>query len=220
MTFDVEGVHQIARTGWQQTFEVFCICRHCKLSTVFRTRSSNPEFERTRGNEDLALFSQVLNQYYDVLGFVGLKDLNSVKAPEHVPESIVTVFDEGATCLQVECWNAAATMFRLCVDLATKPLLPDQDRDGLNNHIRRTLGARLNWLFDNRILPEALRSLSTCIREDGNDGAHEGSLTKSDSEDLLDFTVALLERLYTEPERIRLAGERRDSRRSGGAGPP
>lgn len=59
-----------------------------------------------------------------------------------------------------------------------------------------------------------LRELSLCIKEDGNDGAHAGSLTKDDAEDLLDFTFALLERIYTEPERLRLAQERRNARRS------
>jgi hypothetical protein len=52
-----------------------------------------------------------------------------------------------------------------------------------------------------------------CIKEDGNDGAHEGTLKKEDAEDILDFTVALLSRLYTEPERLRLAKLRRDKRR-------
>jgi hypothetical protein len=74
------------------------------------------------------------------------------------------------------------------------------------------LGPRLKWLFDNKHLPEALRELSLCIKEDGNDGAHVGSLSKSDAEDVLDFSASLLERLYTEPEQLRIAKERRDKR--------
>jgi hypothetical protein len=50
-------------------------------------------------------------------------------------------------------------------------------------------------------------------KEDGNDGAHAGTLTKEDAEDLLDFATALFERMYTEPERLRLARERREKRR-------
>jgi Domain of unknown function (DUF4145) len=73
----------------------------------------------------------------------------------------------------------------------------------------------LQWLFERGYLPSDLRELSTCIREDGNDGAHAGTLTKQDAEDLLDFTRALLERLYTEPQRLRLAEERRRMRREG-----
>jgi hypothetical protein len=48
-------------------------------------------------------------------------------------------------------------------------------------------------LFENDRLPVGLRELSACIREDGNDGAHAGTLTKEDAEDLLDFTHALLD---------------------------
>src|SRR5205807_66538 len=119
-----------------------------------------------------------------------------VAPPEHVPDPIAKVFREGATCLNVECWNAAGTMFRVCVDLATRPMLPRQEVPGLNNKTRRDLGLRLPWLFDNGKLPTDLRGLSTAIREDGNDGAHQGTLTKEDAEDLLDFTTALLERIF------------------------
>jgi len=51
-------------------------------------------------------------------------------------------------------------------------------------------------------------------RERRNDGAHAGSLTKVDAEDLLDFTTSLLERLFTEPERLKLAEARRAARRT------
>ena len=83
----------------------------------------------------------------------------------------------------------------------------------MNAKIRRSLGLRLPWLFAQGLLPVAVQELSACIKEDGNDGAHVGSLTQADAEDLMDFTIALLERLYTEPERLRLAQARRDSRR-------
>jgi hypothetical protein len=106
----------------------------------------------------------------------------------------------------------------LCVDLATRSMLPSEEVEGLNAKVRRDLGLRLPWLFDKGLLPATLKELSSCIKEDGNDGAHAGTLKKSDAEDLLDFTAALLERMYTEPERLRLAQERRDARRSKGKG--
>ena len=123
------------------------------------------------------------------------------------------MFNEGATCLAVGCYNAAGTMFRLTIDLVTRDMLPDEDVEGLNRRVRRNLGLRLPWLFDNGRLPEALREISSCVREDGNDGAHAGTLTRQDAEDLLDFSRILLERIFTEPERLRLAQERRRQRR-------
>jgi hypothetical protein len=154
-----------------------------------------------------------LNKYVTVKGHISLKDGVSVEPPEFLPKDIESVFSEGATCVAVGCYNAAGTMFRLCVDLATKSMLPAEDAPGLNAKTRRDLGLRLPWLFANGILPESLRDLSSCIKEDGNDGAHAGSLTEADAADLLDFSTALLERIYTEPERLRLAKERRDARR-------
>lgn len=150
------------------------------------------------------------------MGYISLKDSTPVEPPEHLPDNIRSVFNEGARCQAVGCFNAAAAMYRLCVDLATKARLPEEDTNGLNSKIRHNLGLRLPWLFDQGLLPETLRELSSSIKDDGNDGAHAGTLTKEDAEDLLDFTVALLERLYTEPERLRLARARREARRSQG----
>jgi len=146
-------------------------------------------------------------------GYVSLKDAASRKPPDYLPETIDAVFREGAACLSIECANAAGTMFRLCVDLSTKSMFPKEEVEGLNSKVRRDLGLRLQWLFNNKILPESMRELSSCVKDDGNDGAHEGTLKKEDAEDLLDFTYALLERIYTEPERLRFVKERRLSRR-------
>ncbi len=94
----------------------------------------------------------------------------SIEPPDHLPKNIESVFREGATCIAVGCYNAAGTMFRLCVDLATKSMLPAEDTPGLNARTRRDLGLRLPWLFENGRLPESLKDLSSCIKEDGNDG--------------------------------------------------
>ncbi|EHS7043753.1 DUF4145 domain-containing protein [Escherichia coli] len=103
-------------------------------------------------------------------------------------------------------------MFRLCLDYATKDLLPKGDTEP-NQKIRRSLGLRMNWLFDNQRLPETLRDLAECVKDDGNDGAHEGALDYAAAEDLEEFTYILLERLYTEPQRLAQAKERREDRR-------
>ncbi|WP_232834592.1 DUF4145 domain-containing protein [Rhodoferax ferrireducens] len=104
-------------------------------------------------------------------------------------------------------------MFRLSVDLATQELLPPASEvGGPNGRQRRDLGLRLQWLFDNGKLPEELHDLAHCIKEDGNDGAHRGTLSEADAEDMLDFTVHLLERRYTLPKRILDAAARRAER--------
>ena len=216
ITFNLLSAFEVGtKYSWQHWYEAFCICRRCLRSTVFvladKETSSNKMIDNFGSLEKVG---GVVNHLVRVETFICIKDLAIIQPPEHLPDSIKAAFFEGSKCYSFDCYNASGTMFRLSIDLATKSLLPENNTNGLNDNIRRSLGLRLNWLFDQRILPETMRELSTCIKEDGNDGAHAGSLCKDDIEDLIDFTKALLERLYTEPERLRLAKERRDARRN------
>lgn len=201
---------------WQTHWEAFCQCGHCEKTTIFCLKQLKVEFAGALlGANGLAGVKGAVNAYVGIKGFISSKDKATIQAPEHLPRNIRAAFDEGALCMAVGCFNAGGTMFRLCLDMATMSLLPDENINGLDHRIRRSLGWRLIWLFDNNLLPRSLEELSACVKEDGNDGAHEGTLERVDAEDLLDFTVAVLERMFTEPERLRLAGERRAERRRG-----
>lgn len=215
ITFDVTAAkHYRIEYGWQYWYEAFGICRNCGRTTIFvLSESVNGNYDHAH-KVGLLKVEGALNKYVDVKGHISLKDSSSIDPPQFLPKEIESVFREGATCLAVGCYNAAGTMFRLCVDLSTRSMLPAEDVPGLNRKTRRDLGLRLPWLFENGFLPAALSDLSSCIKEDGNDGAHAGNLSEADASDLLDFSVALLERIFTEPERLRLAKERRDARRS------
>lgn len=214
ITFDVKSSHHATTNhGWQPWFESFSVCRHCNKSTVFLLSLRQYEAREEVIRSGLSKWPGSLNTIVDIEGFISLKDCSSLHPPDFLPENIESAFREGATCLAVGCYNAAVTMFRLCIDLATKPLLPQVEEDGLTNQVRRNLGLRLPWLFSTHRLPSELHELSNCIKDDGNDGAHDGTLKKEDAEDILDFAFEFLERLYTEPERLRLAKKRRQERR-------
>lgn len=214
ITFDIAQAHITGiEYQWQQWYEAFCICRHCHRATIFVLSESVGGNYTLVHKTGLLNFTGTVNQYVDIEGFITLKDTAASEPPKHLPENIERIFREGATCLAVGCNNAAGTMFRLCIDLVTSGMLPEGNADGLNARVRRDLGLRLPWMFVHGILPESLRDLSTCVREDGNDGAHAGTLTREDAENLLDFTSVLLERIYTEPEKLRLSKARRDNRR-------
>lgn len=213
ITFDLtQAIVVRFEYNWQHWYETFCVCRQCSHSTIFVISESVDADYKYVHKTGLLNIKGAVNRYIDIKGIVTLKDFVKEEPPEFVPENVEAVFREGATCLSLGCFNAAGTMFRLCIDLVTRGLLPEEG-EGLNHRTRRDLGLRLPWLFDNGILPEALRDLSACVREDGNDGAHQGTLTRDDANDLLDFTTILLERIYTEPERLKLAQERRRQRR-------
>ena len=214
ITFDITAAKPYRiEYGWQHWYEAFGICRNCERTTVFvLSESVNGDYEYVH-KTGLIKVEKSLNNFVDIKGHISLKDSASVAPPEFLPKEIDAVFQEGATCLAVGCYNAAGTMFRLCIDMATRSMLPHEEVLGLNAKVRRDLGLRLPWLFETDRLPGSLKDLSACIKEDGNDGAHAGNLTEADADDLLDFTSALLERIYTEPERLKLAKGRRDARR-------
>lgn len=218
ITFDVVDSVRVGtgHVDWQYRYETFCNCRRCRKSTIFLLEVkdyglhkifNSPDTLKTRGN---------LEDSFHNLGYVSLKDFATHTSPEFVPENIRSIFNEGATCLAVKCFNAAATMFRLCLDLATRPLLPADDDGGEkpNSRQRRDLGLRIPWLIEHGHLPKDLTPFATTVREDGNDGADSGDLTEHDAADLLDFCSLLLERIYTEPGRLRVAEERRSARRA------
>jgi hypothetical protein len=180
------------------------------------TTDGHSTHEGAMSGEELMEYEKSLNRLFSIEGHVSLRDHANVRPPEFLPEEIKKTFIEGAACFSIQCYNAAATMFRLCIDLVTRPILPDSGDDTIkqpNSRQRRDLGLRLQWLFENNRLDPSLKGLASCIREDGNDGAHVGNLTKDDADDILDFTTRLLERLVTEPERLKQAESRRLARR-------
>jgi hypothetical protein len=214
ITFDVTQEHLLGtKYGWQHVYEAFCICRLCHKSTIFLLAQASGPAKEIVHQAGLMGLQGAINRYMDNKGPITLKDVAAEAPPEYLPEDIDAAFREGARALAAKCPNAAGAMFRLCIDLATKGMLPNA-ADGLNAAVRAKLGLRLTWLFDNHLLPEGLRELSTCVKDDGNDGVHDGTLSDADADDLLDFTKALLERLYTEPQRLALAGKRRVERRA------
>ncbi|MEM8695272.1 MAG: DUF4145 domain-containing protein [Pseudomonadota bacterium] len=223
-TFDVPSHvvrNDTGHVGWLRRAETFAVCRRCKRPTIFLLELNNYDardlFDRREfwENEQTSL-----NDIFRVLRHIGPMEFQTRKPPPYLPEEIEQRFSEGATCLAAGCYNAAGTMFRLCLDLATRDLLPPQPEDGEdvppdapNRRQRRDLGLRIPWLLENDLLPKDLAELSDVVREDGNDGAHRGGLELADAEDLADFAEVLLDRLYTEPERIELAKARRVERR-------
>jgi hypothetical protein len=218
MTFDVtDSVRVGTKYDWQRWFEVFSVCRNCQRPTTFRISQKEIDWDEQPAAHKNAPenFNSSLSPHFTIEGFVNLADKASLQAPEHTPPEIAAVFKEAASSISISNWNAAGAMFRLAINLATQPLLPADPVPGLTRRKRRDLGPRVEWLMQNGRISKDLYDLSECIREDGNDGAHDGTLKKEDAADLLDFTVALFERMYMEPERLRLAKERREQRRKG-----
>lgn len=216
VTFDVSAQKSrgIVSFEWAERFEIFAVCRHCHKPSILVIDNKNYDSRGLWPDPSLGVvnYKGFLNDHFEYRAYISQKDRDAESPPEHVPDDIAAIFSEGSTCVAVECWNAAGAMFRLAVDMATKALLPPDGEPPVAK-IRRSLGFRLEWLFQNGKLPTDLQELAECIKEDGNDGAHDGSLTRNEALDLQEFTFNLLEKLYTAPKKLELAAARRRERR-------
>lgn len=215
MTFDIlADVHVGIQDEWVHRFEVCAVCRRCYRPTLMRLvleQYGARELFKESGSITKSKAFDV-SVFFRFGGYVNLADVSAKPAPADLPPDITTIFEEASRCLAVNCPNASSAMFRLCLDIATKSLLPD-DAEPLDKHTRRNLAPRLRWLFENAVLPSDLKSLSAAVKDNGDEGVHEGSMSQLDAEDIYDFAFALLDRLYSEPARIEAAAKRRAARR-------
>lgn len=118
ITFDLASANQTKiYADWQREYEAFCICRECNKTTTFVLRQKEYK-ESATFKKGLVTLDGSVNQYVSVEGYINLKDFASKSPPEHLPDNIEAVFREGAACMAIGCFNAAGTMFRLCVDLS------------------------------------------------------------------------------------------------------
>ena len=123
MTFDVKSqVYRFSQYGWQNWYETFCLCRACDRPNLSRLANRRWSPTGYGGNyfinrAGLFTYPDALNPYFSIDRYISLRDNTAEKSPEHLSEEIENAFNEGAACLSIGCNNAAATMFRLCVDL-------------------------------------------------------------------------------------------------------
>lgn len=106
-----------------------------------------------------------------------------------VPSAIRTAFSEAQSCHPAKAYTAAAIMCRKAVE----GLCEDQGAKG------RNLAAKLKSLKDDGIIEQRLFEWADELRLSGNEAAHDVSVTvkKEDAGDLLEFTRALMEYVYT-----------------------
>ena len=200
--FSINGVNQIDNYD----AELVCKCNHCKLLTVFRIAVwSMQKFAEAYKNDGH------LNDKINSFTPIRIPISTVVSSPDHIPEKIKSVFDEGALCFANDCYNAAGAMFRASIEQALKGSFSEE----LNKSPQKlfTLFSKVEYLNQCGLLSETLVELADCIREDGNDAVHECNVDANTAEDMQEFSVLILSKLYTEPAKLQLAKERREQRR-------
>lgn len=216
--------------------DLACLCKRCNQISLYYGCFKYVDFCTISEQPFSAGANKLITVYNDLLSFLNARvkapiymdnfimnlrpvsiTANSIMLPpDHLPLDVERVFKEGAGSLANQYYNASGAMFRLCLDLTTKELTNSKlDKVGspISGVKNKTIHSRLEWLFDNDLLSSGLKDLAACVKDDGNDAAHDGSLTKADAEDLQDFCFELLEQVYTNPKRLALANQRRAERR-------
>lgn len=213
MTHDVVGFSQYRDEVGAFRYEYAVTCRTCKKAAIW---------EITPGNSDpleLLKSNSPLDPWVNVVGLIRPTP-ESTPAPEHTPADLKLIFDEGAECISIGAWNAASAMFRKILDQISKDKMNNAPNGPpADKRTRFNLKPRLEWLFANNLLPRDVEALADCIREDANDAVHNAPLGEDDALDIQDFTVEMLEALFTLPGRLREAEARRATRRGQGEVP-
>ena len=222
-TFDVKYLNVLPhrRNFVQPLVETFATCRACNQATVFELVPINDSATEQLVRRAGELANKNLGSVAQIVGYVNTSSMAAVQPPDHLPGPVEAAFKEGAMCLSIACSNAAGSMLRLCLDLASKELLtkvPATAPVQPNNHQTNNLSARLDFLIDNGYLPHALHDLVHCIRDDGNVAAHQGAVTDDEAQEMMDLTLQVLNRVYTEPGNLAAVKARQLARKSAAKG--
>ena len=208
ITFDVLQASLAEKKDEMDTYEAFCRCRSCSDSSIFLVTIQYDA--RYRMDDVVNRSSNLNNILYDIELVKIFPGTSAI--PEHIPSEIKIPFCEALLCQAIQTYNAAGCMFRTTVELVTKKMLEDLQGKNPPKNAKDNLAQRIKWLFGEKQLTHSLKELSTSIRLDGNDAAHEANLEKDDVEAMNDFTTLLLEEIYTNPKKIELAANRRIER--------
>jgi hypothetical protein len=120
------------------------------------------------------------------------------------PKPIQQAYSEARACYRAGAYTAAAIMCRKALEAICREHGADE----------RTLAASLKVLRERGVVEQRLFEWADALRDAGNEAAHDVSVTVSaeDASDLLDFTLALGEYLFTFRDKFEQFQKRRSAR--------
>jgi len=123
-----------------------------------------------------------------------------------VPKSIAKSYEEAGAC-------AGASAFTACAIMCRRTLEAICAHHGI---VQGNLDKKLKKLRDDGVIEKRLFEWADSLRLVGNEAAHdvESEVHKEDARDLLDFTRALVEYIFTFTENFKKFTERRAARRA------
>jgi Domain of unknown function (DUF4145) len=128
------------------------------------------------------------------------------RAEAAVPRAVANAYDEAARCLGARAYAASAIMCRKALEALVKE----------HQIASPNLAAALKAMREQGLIEARLFEWADALRLAGNDAAHdvEGSMSREDARDTLDFTGALVEYVFTFRDRFEEFKRRRETRRT------
>lgn len=123
-----------------------------------------------------------------------------------VPTSIARDAREAHKCHSIEAYRAAVAMARRALQAAVYDLADRNDKEAPDSSLYK----QIEWLADEGLVTDTLKSMATRIRLSGNIGAHPDKdgledIGKQDSKAALEFLEDLLHFTYVVPARLERA---------------
>ncbi|MCX2696697.1 DUF4145 domain-containing protein [Ochrobactrum chromiisoli] len=178
-------------------WEVIGACTDCQQASVylFRLRAiGESPMTYTKGN--------IETNQSSLAGTPIRIATTSMELSEYIPKRIAGLFREANECRQMTWYEAAGSMYRKTLDVATKHIFSHDPRLAEKNPAN-ALRSRIKAMGEMGILEHDIVELADIVALDGNDAVHdEDPYTKEEAEALEDLTLDLLDRLFVRPAKI------------------
>jgi len=197
MTFNVAvGARHIDRN--YSTALAFCNACNQPVAAKFFLRSGN----FSAGN-DLVDYNGDLLEERNLFNTNIWPKSEAITSPASAPDRVARNYVEAVQARKARLWNAACGSYRRCMELALKDFAPDIDAWKLEKRIDKLAA-------DNRITPD-IQEWAHSLRLDGNEALHgDADATEEMAEQMHHLTYFLLTYLYTLPNQIQQARDRRE----------
>lgn len=123
--------------------------------------------------------------------------------PNHCPGNIGNIFIQAEEALARDHFDSSLAMDRRALELMCKNIAPEA---------KGNLFDRIEYLADKHLITPALKEWAHQLRQYGNDAVHEiDSPPEEDARAMHELTRFILTYIYTLPEQVRLAKEKREA---------
>lgn len=127
-----------------------------------------------------------------------------IDAPAHLPERVLRAYLDAARARRVQLWNPACSAYRRCMELALKEFAPDVEAWKIEK--------RIDKLAAEHRITRDIKEWAHELRLDGNEAVHgDEDATQEITDQMHHLTYFLLTYLYTLPQQVVNARERRDA---------